>query len=363
MDEQQHQHPVCHLRATNHNNSTHHLPRSQFNSGRFVIPYCRDIIHMTLTIPRPVRLTLQDRQDIDIFSQIPSPAHHAHHHLRPRQHQQHQQPTTKTPSNRRTNHHRTVNRLSPFKFTLSTSRENFFRNNKSSLEVLRLTSTSQGYDISSRQGTNYVTFFLSTAPTSSLQWRFMQTVTHPCRCAVEFRRSHPLRPPPKPDKWNHTNPVRQADRHENHRIRLFCRRPDTCLEPLGLFCPKPRCAVPILYSASELMCRMQEHECITTIQHTETSLVNNTKLKLSQEFAYKPSSTKHRTDVFKILLLSCIGCTSMKEESPKSTTEPMLSCGFIRVTLPNAVPEGVVYSSGNNLSAHWPKASTATVIS
>ena len=34
------------------------------------------------------------------------------------------------------------------------------------------------------------------------------------------------------------------------------------------------------------MCRMQEHECITAIQHAETSLVKNTKLKLSQEFVW-----------------------------------------------------------------------------
>ena len=170
---EQHQHPVCHLRATNHNNSTHHLPRSQFNSGRFVIPYCRDIIHKTLTIPRPVRLTLQDRRDIDIFSQIPSPAHHAHHHLRPRQHQQ--QPTTITPSNRHTSHHRTVVRLSPFKFTSSTRVNTLVCNDNSSLEVLLLSSTSQRYDISSRSSRRsiYVAFFLSTAPTSSLQWWFM----------------------------------------------------------------------------------------------------------------------------------------------------------------------------------------------
>ena len=168
------------------------------------------------------------------------------HHHRPTLAQQ--QPTTITPSNHRTNHHRTVIRLSPFKFTSSTRVNAFVRNNKSSLEVLRLPSTSsQRYDNSSRltcQGTNYVTFFLSTAPTSSLQWRFMQTVTHLCRCAVEFRRTHPLRLPPEPDEWNNANPACHAveirhpqlqitasiwtilwpnDRHEHRRIWQICR--------------------------------------------------------------------------------------------------------------------------------------------
>eukprot|EP00956_Cyclotella_meneghiniana_P020470 scaffold36295_cov38-Cyclotella_meneghiniana.AAC.3 len=111
----------------------------------------------------------------------------------------------------------------------------------------------------------------------------MQTVTHLCHCAVEFRRTHPLRPPPKPDEWNNANPAYDAveirhpqlqitaliwfiswpnDRHDNRRFGHFRRRtPDTCLEPLGLVCPKPRCVDPILFSASVLMCRMQKHEC------------------------------------------------------------------------------------------------------
>ena len=95
------------------------------------------------------------------------------HHHRPTLAQQ--QPTTITPSNHRTNHHRTVVRLSPFKFTSSTRVNTLVCNDNSSLEVLLLSSTSQRYDISSRSSRRsiYVAFFLSTAPTSSLQWWFM----------------------------------------------------------------------------------------------------------------------------------------------------------------------------------------------
>ena len=92
------------------------------------------------------------------------------HHHRPTLAQQ--QPTTITPSNHCTNHHCTVVRLSPFKFTSSTRVNTLVCNDNSSLEVLLLSSTSQRYDISSRssrRGT-YVAFFLSTTPTSSLQW-------------------------------------------------------------------------------------------------------------------------------------------------------------------------------------------------
>ena len=167
------------------------------------------------------------------------------HHHRPTLAQQ--QPTTITPSNHCMNHHCTVVQLSPFKFTSSTRVNAFVRNNKSSVEVLCLPSMSQQNDISSRltcRSTTHVSSFLSTAPTSFLQWRFMQTVTHLCRCAVEFRRIHPLRPPPEPDECTHANPACHAveirhsqlqitaliwfiswpnDRHDNRRIRLFRR--------------------------------------------------------------------------------------------------------------------------------------------
>ena len=88
------------------------------------------------------------------------------------------------------------------------------------------------------------------------------------------KKSH--RPSHKPDWLDISLPSRAVsltnDRHENRRIRLFRRRchdtrergrprtprrpvssrewtPDTCLEPLGLICPKPGCAVIIFCSA------------------------------------------------------------------------------------------------------------------
>lgn len=190
------------------------------------------IIQVNLVLKEPVCLVPRSLPD--------TCASFSFHRHRPTLTQQ--QPTTITPSNRCTNHHRTVVvRLSPFKFTSCVNA--FVRNNKSSLEVLRLPSTSQRYDISSRlthRGTNSVASFIVPAPTSSLQWRFMQTVTHLCRCAVEFRRTHPLRLPPKPDERNHASPACHAveirhpqlhitdsiwaiSRPNDHRIRLFRR--------------------------------------------------------------------------------------------------------------------------------------------
>ena len=45
-------------------------------------------------------------------------------------------------------------------------------------------------------------------------------MTHLCRCAVEFRRTRPLRPPPKPDEWNHVNPVRHVVEFRHSRLHI-----------------------------------------------------------------------------------------------------------------------------------------------
>ena len=45
-------------------------------------------------------------------------------------------------------------------------------------------------------------------------------MTHLCRCAVEFRRTRTLRPPPKPDEWNHVNPVRHVVEFRHSRLHI-----------------------------------------------------------------------------------------------------------------------------------------------
>ena len=130
---------------------------------------------------------------------------------------------------------------------------------------------------------------------------YANSMTHLCRCAAEFRRTHPLRPPPEPDECTHGNPACHAveirhpqlqitaliwfiswpnDRHDNRRFGHFRRRchytrdrarprtprrpvssrewtPDTRLEALGLICPKPRSEVSM--STGFIWSRVLQH--------------------------------------------------------------------------------------------------------